>query len=68
LSSSNFFIFNSLLWSLAPPKLSLFPSTIRDHLFPKYTSPQPKPEVGDLKAEKEEVTETVETIEKPRYF
>ena len=26
----------SLLWKLAPAKLSLFPSTVKSHLFPQY--------------------------------
>ena len=31
-------LFHSLLWSPAPPKLSLHPSTIQSHLFPHYQS------------------------------
>ena len=31
-----------LLWSPAPPKLSLYPATIQSHLFPKYMSHKPQ--------------------------
>ena len=30
------YLYCSLLWKLAPAKLSLFPSTIKSHLFPQY--------------------------------
>ena len=29
-------LYNSLLWKPAPAKLSLFPSTVKSHLFPQY--------------------------------
>lgn len=40
--SSPLRLFPSLLWTPAPPKLSLHPSTIQSHLFPEYQSPTPQ--------------------------
>ncbi len=49
----------NLLWSLAPPKLSLHPTTVQSHLFPDHSSAtekrpeQKKSDIGDLERKKD---------------
>ena len=43
----NFISLYSLLWVPAPPKLSLHPSTVQNHLFPDYHSSSSSAEPAD---------------------
>ena len=48
---------SNLLWTPAPPKLSLHPTTIQSHLFPNYHSQERRKEKGNIEKKDESIVQ-----------